>query len=70
MASELGNVRSVYLNWKKWAVLAFISATTLAFHYGFMGEELRYGDLFRRLCYLPILLGALWFGARLGELLS
>lgn len=52
------------------AVLLF----TLSLHYmifpmpGWMHQALHETDLHRRLCYIPIILGALWFGTRGGLL--
>ena len=52
--------------WLKWSALIVFSAVTLAFHYGLFKTSLNVGDLFRRLCYVPILMGAFWFGVKGG----
>jgi two-component system sensor histidine kinase HydH len=56
-------------------VIAVITVATLAFHYGFLlpssGPHGAHGGGFfhaihGRLCYIPIILGAIWFGVRGG----
>jgi two-component system sensor histidine kinase HydH len=55
------------------AVIAVITVATLAFHYGFLLPAAgggHHGGLLHaihgRLCYIPIILGAIWFGVRGG----
>lgn len=50
----------------KWLLLVIFSAATLAFHYGLITVGSYTNDLSRRMCYLPILLGAFWFGTKGG----
>ena len=52
-------------------VIAVVSLTTVAFHYGFLlPVGVGHGGVFHaihgRLCYIPIILGAIWFGVRGG----
>ncbi len=52
------------------AVIAF-SLATVAFHYGFIlkpdhGDPSLFHAIHGRLCYIPIILGAIWFGVRGG----
>ena len=47
-------------------LLVIFSAATLAFHYGLITVGSYTNDLSRRMCYLPILLGAFWFGTKGG----
>ena len=52
------------------AVVAF-SLATVAFHYGFIlkpddGDPSLFHAIHGRLCYIPIILGAIWFGVRGG----
>ncbi|MEJ2719674.1 MAG: ATP-binding protein [bacterium] len=56
-------------------IVVAVSATTVAFHYGlFVGPSYNASDLFHaihgRLCYIPIILGAIWFGVRGGLAVS
>ncbi len=52
------------------AVIAF-SLVTVAFHYGLIlrpshGDPSLFHAIHGRLCYIPIILGAIWFGVRGG----
>lgn len=53
-------------NWQKVLVIALVSAVTLAFHYGWNpfggGHSHLLHSIHGRLCYVPILLAAGWFG--------
>jgi signal transduction histidine kinase len=52
------------------AALALLTAATVSFHYGFLFPGAGHGSLVHaihgRLCYIPIILGAIWFGVRGG----
>ncbi len=56
------------------AIILGILAITLSLHYlilpmpAWLHQALHQADLHRRLCYIPIILGALWFGLRGGVL--
>lgn len=55
---------------KTWLVLALaaLTAATVSFHYGFLmppGAHMLHA-IHGRLCYIPIILGAIWFGVRGG----
>lgn len=55
---------------KSWLVLGLIALTaaTVSFHYGFLmpqGAHVLHA-IHGRLCYIPIILGAIWFGVRGG----
>lgn len=55
---------------KTWQVLALaaLTAATVSFHYGFLmppGAHMLHA-IHGRLCYIPIILGAIWFGVRGG----
>lgn len=55
---------------KGWLVLALVALTaaTVSFHYGFLmppGMHVLHA-IHGRLCYIPIILGAIWFGVRGG----
>lgn len=55
---------------KTWLVLALaaLTAATVSFHYGFLmppGAHVLHA-IHGRLCYIPIILGAVWFGVRGG----
>jgi len=53
-------------SWQKVVVIAMVSAITLAFHYGWNpiggGHSHLLHSIHGRLCYIPILLAAGWFG--------
>ena len=62
---------------KRWQVIALvvIGAATVSFHYGFLlPRSIGHGSLVHvihgRLCYVPIILAAIWFGVRGGLALS
>ena len=59
-------------SWQKILVIATVSAVTLAFHYGWNpfggGHSHLLHSIHGRLCYVPILLAAGWFGLRGGLL--
>ncbi len=51
--------------------VAAVSAVTVAFHYGLIfkpshGDPSLYHAIHGRMCYIPIILGAIWFGVRGG----
>jgi len=55
---------------KSWQLLALaaLTAATVSFHYGFLmppGAHMLHA-IHGRLCYIPIILGAIWFGVRGG----
>ena len=55
--------------------IVVISTATLAFHYGLIvkpthGEAGLFHAIHGRLCYIPIILGAIWFGVRGGLAVS
>jgi two-component system sensor histidine kinase HydH len=55
----------------RWLVVAAVSAATVAFHYGLIfkpthGDPSLFHAIHGRLCYIPIILGAIWFGVRGG----
>ena len=55
---------------KSWLILALaaLTAATVSFHYGFLmppGAHVLHA-IHGRLCYIPIILGAIWFGVRGG----
>jgi len=60
-------MNSVQARWRV-AVVAVVTAATVAFHYGVLvpsgGHVLH--AIHGRLCYIPIILGAIWFGVRGG----
>lgn len=53
-------------DWRRILLIAALAAVTLSLHYGVFPGAHALHDLLRRLCYVPILLGAFWFGVRGG----